>query len=152
MQEGELQATLDEMKSLEASPKHGANGRELQQLCLQVWLLADSIRSGEYCSIFHRQLMQEQKLRKTQSQLEEAQTLQGTYKAMVKQLQTDQAIVVKDIADLQDACKQAEKRVLALQVELKQRASENNAAMPTANAALEGLNKLRHEFGAHLMH
>lgn len=75
--------------------------------------------------------------------LEEAHTLQGTYQAILRQLQTDQAIVSKDIADLDQACKHAEKKVAALQKELQQRAAENNAAMPATTAALQGLNQLR---------
>ena len=89
--------------------------------------------------------MQEQKLNKTQMKLEEAHTLQGTYQAILRQLHTDQAIVSKDIADLDLACKQAEKKVVALQKDLKQRAAENNAAMPATSAALQGLNQLRCE-------
>lgn len=89
-------------------------------------------------------LVQEQKLNKTHMKLEEAQCLQSTYQTILRQLHTDQTIVSKDIADLDQACKQAEKKVVTLQKELKQRAAENNAAMPATSAALQGLNQLRY--------
>lgn len=81
--------------------------------------------------------------------LEEAQALQGKYQTILKQMHTDQDIVSKDIADLEQACKHAEKKVVALQRELKQRAAENNAAMPATTAVLQGLNELRFVLSTH---
>jgi hypothetical protein len=88
-------------------------------------------------------LLQEQKLGKTQRKLEEAQSLQLTYRKVLRQLNADQSIVSKDIADLDQACKRAEKKVLSLHKELKQRAAENNSAMPATTAALQVLGELR---------
>lgn len=87
---------------------------------------------------------QEQKLSKTKMKLQEAERLQGSYQYILKQLHMDQTIVSKDIADLDEACKHAEKRVAALQKELEERAAENNASMPATSAALQGINQLRY--------
>lgn len=86
---------------------------------------------------------QTQKLAKTQFKLEEAQALQGTYQALLQQLQTDHAIVTKDMADLEQACQNAEKEVLSLQKQLQQRAADSNAAVHESSATLRALSQLR---------
>lgn len=88
---------------------------------------------------------------KARMKLQEAQSIEQMYRALLLQLRNDREVARKDLADIETACDKADREMVQLQQQLKQRRAEHATALDQYSMLVSSLQAAKHQAHASIL-